>query len=237
MLSVDGRLDHFAGDIGLYYELVGAIPHDAVLTGSATMLAAAAREGNELVGEDPIPPDGAVTASTTAPDAPLLVIVDSQGRLTRFDWLLCVPFWRGILVASAASTPDSHLALLDRHGIPHLTAGTNRVDLPGLLDVLATDHDIGRVRVDSGGGLNGALLRAGLVDEISVVLAPYAVGGRTAAGLFVADDLVDSDVVRLEAPGMEQLRDGAVWLRYRVVHRRKPSLHRGSGIGASRYAR
>ena len=217
MLSVDGRLDHFAADIGLYYELVSAIPHDAVLTGSATMLAAAAREGHEVVGEDPVPPDRAVTASTAAPDAPLLVIVDSRGRLTRFDWLRGVPFWRGVLVANAVSTPDSHLALLDRHGIPHLTTGTNRVDLPGLLDVLAADHDIGRVRVDSGGGLNGALLRAGIVDEISLVIAPYAVGGRTAAGLFVADDLVGDDVVRLELTAVEQLRDGAVWLRYRVV--------------------
>ena len=79
-----------------------------------------------MAGEDPLPIGGAVTASTAAPDAPLLVIVDSRGRLTRFDWLLGVPFWRGILVASAASTPDSHLALLDRHGIPHLTTGTNR---------------------------------------------------------------------------------------------------------------
>ena len=217
MLSVDGRLDHFAGDIGLYYELVSAIPHDAVLTGSATMLAAAARDGNEMAGEDPLPIEGAVAASTAAPDAPLLVIVDSRGRLTRFDWLLGVPFWRGILVASAASTPDSHLALLDRRGIPHLTTGTKRVDLAGLLDVLAADHDIRRVRVDSGGELNGALLRASLVDEISLVLAPYAVGGRTAAGLFVADDLVGDDVVRLDAIGMEPLRDGAVWLRYRVV--------------------
>ena len=69
MLSVDGRLDHFAGDIGLYYELVSAIPHDAVLTGSATILAAAAREGNEMAGEDPLPIGGAVTASTAAPDA------------------------------------------------------------------------------------------------------------------------------------------------------------------------
>jgi 2,5-diamino-6-(ribosylamino)-4(3H)-pyrimidinone 5'-phosphate reductase len=216
MLSVDGRLDHFAGDIGLYYELVSAIPHDAVLTGSGTMLAAGAREGVELAGEDPLPTDGAVTAST-APDAPLLVIVDSRGRLSRFDWLLGVPFWRGVLVASAASTPDSHLALLDRHGIPHLATASDRVDLAGLLDVLAADHDIRHVRVDSGGKLNGALLRAGLVDEISLVLAPYAVGGRTAAGLFVADDLVGDDVVRLEAIALELLRDGAVWLRYRVV--------------------
>jgi 2,5-diamino-6-(ribosylamino)-4(3H)-pyrimidinone 5'-phosphate reductase len=217
MLSADGRLDHFAGDIGLYYELVGAIPHDAVLTGSATMLAAAAREGIELAGEDPLPAAGGATASMAAPDAPLLVIVDSRGRLSRFDWLLGVPYWRGILVAYADSTPAAHRALLDRHGVPHLMTGLERVDLAGLLDRLAADHGIERVRVDSGGVLNGALLRAGLVDEISLVLAPYAVGGRSAAGLFVAEDLAGDEVVRLEPPAVEQLRDGSVWLRYRVL--------------------
>ena len=33
------------------------------------------------------------------------------------------------------------------------------------------------VRVDSGGALNGALLRAGLVDEVSLLVHPRIVGG------------------------------------------------------------
>jgi len=215
MLSLDGRFDHFAGDVALYYELVGAIPHDAVLTGSATMLAAAERESVHPTGEDPLPAAGAAVAAAST-DAPLLVIVDSAGRLTRFGWLAAVPYWRGILVACSGSTALDHLALLDRHAIPHVEAGEERVDLGELLDRLAADHGIERVRVDSGGVLNGALLRARLVDEVSLVLAPYAVGGRSPAGLFVADDVAGDEVDRFELVAVEQLRDGAVWLRYRM---------------------
>jgi 2,5-diamino-6-(ribosylamino)-4(3H)-pyrimidinone 5'-phosphate reductase len=221
MLSVDGRLDHFSGDIALYYELVGAIPHDAVIAGSATMLAAAAREGINLAGEDP-PTDERPALGPAG--APLLAIIDGAGRLTRFGWLRGVPFWRDVLVACSRSTPADHLALLDRQRVAHVETGADRVDLGALLEMLAADRGVQRVRVDSGGVLNGALLRAGLVDEISLVLAPYAVGGRSAAGLFVADDLA-GDVVPLEPFAVEQLRDGAVWLRYRVA---------GDGTGASR---
>jgi 2,5-diamino-6-(ribosylamino)-4(3H)-pyrimidinone 5'-phosphate reductase len=215
MLSVDGRLDHFAGDVALYYEVAGGLPHDAVLSGSATFLAAAAEHGVDLGGEDPIPSGGPVSP-TGPPDAPLLVIVDSGGRLTRFDWLTAVPYWRGILVACSATTPSGHLGLLERHAIPSVVAGEERVHLGNLLELLAVEHGVQRVRVDSGGTLNGALLRAGLVDEISLLVAPYAVGGQTPSGLFVADDLVDGDAVRLELLGLERLRGDTVWLRYAV---------------------
>ena len=53
--------------------MASRLPHQAVLTGSGTMLAAAADAG------DP---------------RPLLVIVDGQGRVTWYAWLREQPFWR-----------------------------------------------------------------------------------------------------------------------------------------------
>lgn len=224
MASVDGRIDHFAGDVGIYYELAAGLPQDAVLAGSSTFLAAAAAEGIELTGEDPLPAGGEAPADAAPPDAaapdaaaPLLVIVDSRGQLTRFAWLTRLPYWRAVLVACSATTPPAHLELLARHGIDHLVVGEDRVDLANLLDLLASDHGVERVRVDSGGTLNGALLRAGLVDEVSLLVAPYAVGGRSPATMFVADDLVDDAVTRLELSGVERLRGDTVWLRYEVT--------------------
>jgi 2,5-diamino-6-(ribosylamino)-4(3H)-pyrimidinone 5'-phosphate reductase len=215
MASVDGRIDHFAGDVGLYYELAAGFPQDAVLAGSSTFLAAAAAEGIELTGEDPLPAAGPDAAGPDS--APLLVIVDGRGQLTRFAWLTQLPYWRAVLVACSATTPPTHLELLARHGIDRVVVGEDRVDLSHLLDVLASDHGVERVRVDSGGTLNGALLRAGLVDEISLLVAPYAVGGRSPATMFVADDLVDDAVTRLELSGVERLRGDTVWLRYEVT--------------------
>jgi riboflavin biosynthesis pyrimidine reductase len=89
LISLEGRLAGFPADAGLYYELASRLPHQAVLTGSGTMLAAAASEGIDLSEEDPEPLRGMrVTGSAAAGDPrPLLVIVDGQGRVTRYSWL------------------------------------------------------------------------------------------------------------------------------------------------------
>ena len=45
LISLDGRPDGFPADAGLYYEMASRLPHQAVLTGSGTTLAAAAGQG------------------------------------------------------------------------------------------------------------------------------------------------------------------------------------------------
>lgn len=212
MVSVDGRFDRFAGDVGLYYRLAAELPQDAVLTGSATLLAAASTEGVDLAGEDAAVPNSGGTA------LPWLVIVDSGGRITRFDWLRTQPYWRDIIILVSDTTPGAHLDLLRRRGVEYLVAGERRVDLAAALSRLSDRYGVTRVRVDSGGTLNGALLRAGLVDELSLLMAPYAVGGRSGRGLFVCDDLAgDAEVTRLELTSISrQASDDTVWLRYQV---------------------
>lgn len=213
MVSVDGRFDHFGGDVGLYYQLAATLSHDAVLTGSATMLAAASAEGVDMSGEeDEVVPNG------SGEGLPWLVVVDSGGRITRFDWLRTKPYWRDVIVLGSAATPVAHLDLLRHRKVEHLIAGERHVDLAAALAVMSDRYGITRIRVDSGGTLNGVLLRAGLVDELSLLMAPYAVGGRSARGLFVCDDLaVDTEVTRLELISVSRPRaDETVWLRYLV---------------------
>ena len=217
MTSIDGRTDHFAGDIGQFYEVAARIPHDAVLSGSATFAAAAVAEGVDLGQEDPTPAHRPSRTTRESDGRPLLVLVDGGGRLTRFAWLSTAPFWREVVVACSGVTPASHLERLDRLGVRRLTVGEDRVDLAGLLDRLASEEGIERVRVDSGGILNGALLRVGLVDEVSLMIGPYAVGGRTPASLFVADDLVGRAVTAFRLAAVERLAGDIVWLRYAVV--------------------
>lgn len=235
MASVDGRLDGYGADVGLYYELAGELPHQAVLAGSTTMLAAAAAEGVDMSAEDPwaeptgrAEPAGAAGPAGAGDGRPWLVVVDSGGRLTRFAWLRGQPYWRELLVVCAAATPAAQLDRLRRHAVPHIVAGLDRVDLGALLGVLAERYGVAAVRVDAGGTLNGALLRSGLVDEVSVVVAPYLVGSRVARPLPVVDGLAEGDARRLRLVSVQRLRDDHVWLRYQVTgvqcadHERSP---------------
>lgn len=63
-----------------------------------------------------------------------------------------------------------------------LPDGRGRVDLPAMLAALAA-RDVNELHVEAGAKLNGALLAAGLVDEILMYVAP-AVLGDPARGMF-----------------------------------------------------
>jgi 2,5-diamino-6-(ribosylamino)-4(3H)-pyrimidinone 5'-phosphate reductase len=116
------------------------------------------------------------------------------------------------------STPSAHFEYLEQRHIDRIVAGDDHVDLRAALEELNVRYDVQVVRVDSGGTLNGVLLRAGLVDEVSVLIHPSLVGGTTPRSIFRAPDLASADgVIQLRLAHVEQLEGELVWLRYEVV--------------------
>jgi 2,5-diamino-6-(ribosylamino)-4(3H)-pyrimidinone 5'-phosphate reductase len=87
-------------------------------------------------------------------------------------------------------------------------------DLAAALDALA-GRGARVVRVDSGGALTGALLRAGLVDELSLLVHPVLAG---AAGDRHWWGPEPAPPTALEPLAAETFEDGVTWLRHRVVH-------------------
>lgn len=208
-VSLDGRIDWLPIDPGLYYELTARWKEDATLAGTDTLLAAV-----EHFGEEPSEQE----ASTTDRSCPLLVVPDSRGRLRHWEALLSAPYWRAGVALCTKVTPRAHLEYLDKVGVDSLITGDDRVDLQMALECLVDRYGTKTVRVDSGGTLNGILLRERLVDEVSVMIIPYLVGGTTPKSFFRAPDLSDvAGVIRLRLIGLEQLRDDVAWLRYSVL--------------------
>lgn len=95
------------------------------------------------------------------------------------------------------------------------------------LSQLCSDHGCERLTVQSGGTLNAALLRAGLIDAIDIVVAPVVVGGRDTSTLVDGPSLTSIDelsqLVALELVSCDPLSDSYLSLRYRVTHR--PGCH------------
>lgn len=222
-LSLDGRLDQLNPDLGRFYSLAGRWNEDATLVGADTILAIE----DELVGEvataatPEADPQEAVPRQDTDPagkELPFLVVVDSRGRVSRWKELREQPYWGRAVVLCAEKTPAAYRGMLEDLGIEAVIAGEDRVDLEFALGELNSRFGILTVRVDSGGRLNGALLRADLVDEVSVLLEPRLVGGTTPRPLFLAPDVsADEEVVHLRLTGMEAFDDDVVWLRYLVL--------------------
>ena len=76
---------------------------------------------------------------------------------------------------------------------------------------------IGRELLAGGGGMNGSLLAAGCIDELSLVVAPVAEGDPKAVSLFAASpfapDFAGAAFRLIEAKPWE---GDALWLHYRA---------------------
>jgi diaminohydroxyphosphoribosylaminopyrimidine deaminase / 5-amino-6-(5-phosphoribosylamino)uracil reductase len=120
---------------------------------------------------------------------PLRVVVDS-----RLDIPLDARLLRGAgeLIFTANSSEGKIMALHDVGAraivVPDSDSG-NRVDLTGMMRMLA-DFEINEVMVEAGRTLNGALIAAGLVDELVIYLAPYLIGDE-AQGMLKLTELTD----------------------------------------------
>jgi riboflavin biosynthesis pyrimidine reductase len=84
------------------------------------------------------------------------------------------------------------------------------------------EFGVKRLLLEGGGGANGAFLRAGLVDEVSLVLCPAVDGAKGAPSVFYSSESQTGQPAPIQAIVLESsqvLHGGAVWLRYRLRNR------------------
>ncbi|MEO3806252.1 dihydrofolate reductase family protein [Nonomuraea sp. B1E8] len=142
-------------------------------------------------------------------------VVDSRGRV---PWSMKRNGGFDLLVLVARATPAAYLAHLRRERIPYLVAGGERVDLAAALRRMRDKLAVTCVVSTAGGGLNGALLRAGLIDEIQLLVIPAAIGGRGTPALFDGPQLAAAELpTRLRLLFAHVGGDGMLWLRYEVI--------------------
>lgn len=119
-----------------------------------------------------------------------------------------------IQVVTEQASP-AYLAYLRSRGVSYVTAGRERIDCTLLLAKLQELFQIDRVMVAGGGVLNWSFLTVGLVDEISLVLAPVVDGSTTAASIFeAAGFLPGHSPVAFRLKEAKTLAGDALWLRY-----------------------
>ena len=97
--------------------------------------------------------------------------------------------------------------------------GEARVDLPAVLESLC-DLGIRKLLVEGGGTLIAEFLRLGLVDELTVYIAPKILGGATAPSLVDGPGFMPEQAPRLQLVSVEKLdEEGGLMVHYLVEHK------------------
>lgn len=114
---------------------------------------------------------------------------------------------------------DAYLGELQRDGVSYLFAGPDGRDLSKALGTLTHEFGITTLILQGGGRINGAFLKAGLIDEISILVYPGIDGLAGVSSIFEfagAPGERPAAEMSLRLIGSETLTGGTVWLRYQV---------------------
>jgi len=144
-----------------------------------------------------------------------LVVVDGRGRV---PWSFTGNADVSLLVLVSARTPLAYLAWLRALQVPYLLAGDDRVNLSLALEKMA--HLIGAKCIvsEGGGGINGAFLRSGLVDEVQMIWFPAVIGGAGTPSSFDGDSLTAEQApLSMTHCGTVIGRHGSIWSRYETA--------------------
>lgn len=143
------------------------------------------------------------------------VVLDARGKIA---WGRGDVGGDPLVVVLTQAVSDSHLAGLREDGVSYIFAGEQELNLVAALENLNRELGIRRLLLEGGGAVNGALLQAGLVDELSLVIAPSVegmVGGPAVFDIHGQPGALQTMGMALES--YQMLEDGFVWLRYRFT--------------------
>jgi riboflavin biosynthesis pyrimidine reductase len=161
-------------------------------------------------------PEGDFVAEANAPM--YYVAIDPSGRLgwkeNSVDYGSVNSHVISVLTEKAS---NAYKDLLRRLNISYIIAGKHALDNALVLHKLATLFGMERVMIGGGGVLNWTYLQAGLVDEVSILMAPIADGSPDAPSLFTAKEPLSKVQPRsFSLIDVKPLEDSTVWLRYKV---------------------
>jgi 2,5-diamino-6-(ribosylamino)-4(3H)-pyrimidinone 5'-phosphate reductase len=141
-----------------------------------------------------------------------VIAVDAHGKL---GWESADIDGEHLIAVLTEQVGDEYLAYLRRLGISYIFGGADTLDFALMLDKLARVFPIKTILLEGGGHLNGSLLKAGLIDELSLLHYPIVDGAADSATVFEQGDN-PSPAVRFKLQEVQQRAHGILWLRYEV---------------------
>ena len=161
------------------------------------------------------------------PDA-WAIVLDKSGKIA---WGRSDVDGDPLVVILSQNVSDGHLVGLREDGVSYIFAGEREIDLAAALEALNRKLGIKRLLLEGGGAANGALLSAGLVDELSQVVVPSVEGVPGSPALFDIHDPPGALAgMGMELMSAQVLEGGCVWAALPLL---VDSVIRPSGAGCT----
>lgn len=121
-----------------------------------------------------------------------------------------------LLIVTSRKVTREYLEYLDKENISYIVCGEEHVDLKKACQILLEEFHLERLCVVGGPYINGAFLKAGLLDEVSIVIGSGIDGRSGWEGVFEGADETHG-IYRLITTHVEWFKkSGAVWIIYRL---------------------
>lgn len=146
------------------------------------------------------------------------VIVDNKPHLTEkgID-NLC--HWVGKLFIVTTNKNHPAFSLRDKYDNLEILY-YNQLDLKRLFMDLKKDHGCDRITIQSGGNMNGRIVREKLLDYVNIVIAPLLVGGKDVSTLVDGESITSEKelgkLMVLELVDCRILKGSFIQLKYKV---------------------
>ncbi len=149
------------------------------------------------------------------------VALDRHGKL---NWRQNSILGDALIVVLTKGVPNDYVAFLRKKEIAYIFAGSRgKLNLRQALQKLRTKFGVKKVLLEGGGATNGAFLKAGLIDEVSMLLTPVADGGVGEPALFDVEvgPRPKRAVAKLRLKSVRRAAAGILWIRYGVSRSRR----------------
>jgi len=164
---------------------------------------------------DPVPEGDYIVAA----EAPVYYIsIDPSGKL---GWEENKIEYGGvtspIVSVLTGKASNAYKDFLRRMNISYIIAGEESLDKELVLHKLNDIFGMERLMSGGGGTLNWSFLQDGLVDEVSIMMGPFANGDFDMPSLFKAvEPLSEIEPITFSVKDVQLMEDDVVWLRYTV---------------------
>jgi riboflavin biosynthesis pyrimidine reductase len=221
--SVDGKTDgkalHHLMPEGEYERTGSELGGDAWLCGRVTMQ----KDFAKYAEKEPFQPESRKTAGPQPPHIArkaksYAIAADPRGKV---HWKKTEIDGDHILCLLTEEVPADYLAMLRKRGISYIVSGAQSIDFARAFEILYKEFGIRTLLLEGGGHINGGVLEAGLVDELSLVLLPGIDGRHEIPAVFDGRGAGKTRAVPLSLKSVMRRENDALWLRYKVVRRER----------------